>query len=187
MNRRTLLTLTCLISLAACGAKSQTGKPGPLGPRYDASEFYRDLKGDPDSMPGEYKKNFLELKRAIEQRKPFEKHTRKVQIKDQDISATIQADWETLSVGNKKVIMTASLAGIEFADGVSCKPGAFRTQDSSEPYFQMVSIELNCERFTDHKHQLISRTFYWNGAAEVNQPLLANGELNVPGATQLLE
>lgn len=177
-----LFAASCFVFAPACGKQSQTGKPGPLGSKYEAGEYYKTLKDDPSQMPAVHKKNIEAVKGAAAGSAERVKHQKVVRITDEEIRATVRVTWETLPVDGKHLIMSAALEGVEFSNGTSCVARDFKRQDSSEPFFDMVSISLECNRTDGSRHQVINRTFYWNGARNVNEPLLPNGELNIPGS-----
>lgn len=169
-----------LVSLA-CGSKSPTGQKGPLGKPYDATGYYTNLKDD-GVMPKNYEKNLAAIKAALASDVKRVKHRKVVRIADGDISTKVIVTWETLPVGKYHIILAALIEADEYSQGTSCTLGDFSRLTSQEPYFDAVRTEITCSR-TDGSHsKVISRSFLWNGAARVNEPLVANGQLNVEGA-----
>jgi len=167
--------------LWGCGAESPTGQPGRLGPTYDASASLANLSEDTAAMPAAHKKNFEAVKRAAAGNTARVKHRKIVRIADDDVSVALAVVWETLPVDGKHLILTATIEALEFSEGTSCTPGEFKRMESSEPFFDTVSVELNCSRSTSSRQHVIGRTLYWNGAKSINEPLIPNGELSVPG------
>lgn len=174
------LLCVLLFALTQCGNKSQTGRPGPMQ-NYDASAHYKNLEGDPASMPIAYRKNLESIKRALTGASPV-KHKKIVRISDEDVRTVLRVSFETLPVDGKHLILSASLESLEFSEGTSCTAGPFKRQDSSEPYFDMVSVNVECSRHDSSKHHVISRTLYWNGAPRINEPSRPDGELRAQDA-----
>lgn len=179
MTRNAAILLISMLLSAACGSKSPTGLPGPLGQRYDASEYYRGLSGTAD-MPSQHKKNFEAVKTALKSGSKV-KHTKKVRISDDSIKVTLQVTWETMAVGDKQLILSAAIDALEFSEGTSCMAGAFERIALIEPYFDAVSVEVNCSQQDGSRHQVIGRSLYWNGSRSINEPMMPNGELTAPG------
>ena len=171
-----------LLLLLACTTRSETGKPGPLGKAYNAADYYKNLAGETSTMPQAYRKNLEAIKKAVSSQASQAKHRKVVRISDGDIRTTVVVSWETLPVGQNHLVMTAMLEAQEYSEGTSCSAGDFQRQESTTPYFDMVSVELNCSRSEGSKSHVISRRFIWNGAKNVNEPLVPNGQLNVSDA-----
>jgi hypothetical protein len=176
-----VLSVAAIVAFS-CGAKSETGKPGRLGQTYDAAAYYKDLSEDPSTMPAAYKKNFESIKRAMSGKFTPVKHSKTVRIFEDDLKATLRVSWETLPVDGKHLILSASLEALDFSDGTSCTARDFKRQDSMDPFFHMVSVDIECSRMTGSSHLVINRSFYWNGAARINEPMVPNGELHAPGS-----
>ncbi|MBL8019875.1 MAG: hypothetical protein JNM27_09435 [Leptospirales bacterium] len=164
----------------ACGSQSPTGKQGPLGAPYDATGYYTTLKRE-GVMPKNYEKNLAAIQTAFSEQKRIT-HKQRIRIADGDLSTTVIATWQTLPVGNYHLILIAQLEASEYSKGTSCKLGDFSRISTEEPYFDAVQAEITCTRTNGSEHKVISRSFLWNGAAGVNQPLVPNGKLHVEGA-----
>lgn len=178
---RVCAAVFCSLAAAGCGAKSPTGTPGPLGREYAAVEYYRTLKEDTAGMPTAHKKNYELMKRTIEKDQP-EKQTRRVHITDGDMHVALLVSWEAAGKPGRKLILSAKVEGVSYSEGTSCKAADYKRMDSSEPFFDTVSIEISCERRDGSSHHVISRILYWNGAVAVNEPLVPDGALRVSGA-----
>lgn len=177
---RTAAILSVSVLLSACGSKSPTGQPGPLGQRYDALDYYKNLSGSAD-MPSQHKKNLEAVKTALKAEARV-KHEKKVRISDDGLTATLAVTWETAAAGDRQIILSASLNALEFSEGTSCTAGPFKRMESREPFFDAVTVEVNCSRQDGSRHTVIGRSLYWNGSRSINEPMIPNGELTAPGS-----
>lgn len=159
------------IGVVACGG-SETGRPGPLTPLFDATTHYDQLHGDVSALPTE--SPIRENLEAIQAARPFAKHPtafhqQALEILDNgEVIATVHVEWETVPLNGPSLVLRAQVFALGYATGWRC--GAPPLQRSElmgpHPFIDRVDGAIECVWQSRTRSRTRRRTFQINAQAD---------------------
>ncbi|GEM_PF-3349201 len=162
---RAVVLFVVVVGLVACGKKSPTGKPGPLGKAWDAAAAFKHFRPKGVVPPDGWAADLAAIKAAL----PFAADKRKVNTRtinlddDGKLAAQIVLKWQTFPIGARHLVVAAQARTVKLGDTYSCtSKGAEVTGPGiGVDLFPRVQISVTCSAGTSNSSTTRSATAYF--------------------------